>query len=46
MTQGTQPRALGQPRGVGGGRGAQEGRDIHKPTADSCWFLAETNTIL
>ena len=36
MTQGTQPRALGQPRGVGGGRGAQEGRDIHKPTADSC----------
>ena len=38
--------ALWQPRGVGVGREVQEGGDIHIPMADSCWWMAETNTIL
>ena len=29
-----------------GGRESQEGGDIPIPTADSCWCVAETNTIL
>ena len=32
--------------GVGGGREVQEGGDICIPVADSCWYMAETNTIL
>ena len=32
--------------GEGGGREVQEGRDIGIPMPDSCWCLAETNTIL
>ena len=31
---------------VGGGREVQEGGDICIPVADSCWCMAETNTIL
>ena len=49
MSQGTQTGALYQPRGVGGegdGREVQEGGDICIPVADSCWCMAETNTIL
>ena len=41
--------ALWQPSrwdGVGGGREAQEGGDICLSRADSCWYMAETNTIL
>ena len=30
--------------GVGGGRDVQEGGDICIPTADSCCYIAETNT--
>ena len=37
MTQGTQPRGLGQPRGVGwGGRWKGEGGDMGVPMADLC----------
>ena len=32
--------------GEGGGREVQRGGDICVPMADSCWCLAETNTIL
>ena len=32
--------------GVAGERKVQEGGDIHIPMADSCWCMAETNTIL
>ena len=32
--------------GVGIGREVQEGGDICVPMADSCWYMAETNTIL
>ena len=32
--------------GGGGGREFQEGGDICKPTADSCLYVAETNTTL
>ena len=34
--------------GAGGGREVQEGGHIciHVPTASSCWYMAETNTIL
>ena len=32
--------------GVGGGREVQEQGDIHIPMANSCWCMAETNTIL
>ena len=32
--------------GEGGGREVQEGGDICIPMADSCWCVAETNTIL
>ena len=32
--------------GVGGGREVQEGGDIYGLMADSCWCMAETNTIL
>ena len=32
--------------GGGGGRELQEGGDIGIPMSDSCWCLAETNTIL
>ena len=32
--------------GEGGGRDVQVGGDRVKPTADSCWCLIETNTIL
>ena len=41
--------AVWQPKGVGwvwGGREVQEGGDIHIPVTDSCWYMAETNTIL
>ena len=31
---------------VGGGREVQEGGDIYGLMADSCWCMAETNTIL
>ena len=31
---------------VGGGREVQERGDICIPVADSCWCMAETNTIL
>ena len=31
---------------MGGGKEAEEGGDIGLPTADSCWSMAETNTIL
>ena len=30
----------------GEGKDVQEGGDIGRPMADSCWCLAETNTIL
>ena len=30
--------------GVGGGRKVQEGGDMCVPVADSCWYMAETNT--
>ena len=50
VTQGTQLSALWQPRfvgdGEGGGREVQEGGDICIPVADSCWYMAETSTIL
>ena len=49
VSQGAQTGALWQPRGVGwggGGREGQEGGDICTPMADSCWCMAETNTIL
>ena len=26
-------------------KACQEGRDINMPTADSCWYVPETNTI-
>ena len=32
--------------GVGGGRELQEGGDICIFMTDSCWYMAETNTIL
>ena len=32
--------------GVGTGKEIQEGRDVCLPVADSCWYMAETNTIL
>jgi len=32
--------------GEGGGREVKKGGDIRIPTADSCWYLAETNVIL
>ena len=32
--------------GVRGGRGGQEGGDIYILMDDSCWCMAETNTIL
>ena len=32
--------------GMGGEREVQEGRDICIPMADSCWCMAETNTML
>ena len=32
--------------GEGDGMGIQEGEDICIPVADSCWCMAETNTIL
>ena len=31
---------------MGGGRKFQEGGDMCVPMADSCWCVAETNTIL
>ena len=31
---------------MGGGREVHEGGDIYVPMADSCWCVAETNTIL
>ena len=49
MTQGAQTGALWQPGGgdgVGGEREVQEGGDICIPMTDSCWCMAETNTIL
>ena len=50
MTQGTQTRALWQPRKVGWGgkwEGESRGRGhIYIPTADLCWYMAETKTIL
>ena len=41
--------AVWQTKGVGwmwGGREVQEGGYIHIPMTDSCWYMAETNTIL
>ena len=32
--------------GVGEGSGIQEGGDLDIPVADSCWCVAEANTIL
>ena len=32
--------------GAGGGREVQEGGDIYGLMADSCWCMAEMNTIL
>ena len=32
--------------GVGGGRKIQQGGEICTPMADSCWCMAEINTIL
>jgi len=32
--------------GEGNGREVQEGGDIYIPMADSCWYMAETLTIL
>ena len=32
--------------GVGGGRQVQEGDDICMLMTDSCWYMAEANTIL
>ena len=32
--------------GVGGGREVQEGWDMCIPVADSCWYMAETNTVV
>ena len=32
--------------GVGGGRESPEGGNIGIPAADSCWWMAETNTTL
>ena len=49
MTQGTQTGALWHLERwgrVGGGREDEEGGDIYIPMDDSCWCLAETNTIL
>ena len=31
--------------GMGDGREVQEGGDICIPMADSCWYVAESNTI-
>ena len=46
MTQGNQTRSLWQPRGMGwGGRKAQEEGDICILMADSCYCMAETNTL-
>ena len=49
MTQGAHTSALWQPRGAGrGGRweGGSGGRRLRISMADSCWWMAETNTIL
>jgi len=52
MAQGTQTGALWQPRvgEEGGGREVKAGEarevEVSIPMADSCWWLAETNTIL
>jgi len=46
MKQGAEIGALQQPRGVGGGSEVQEGKDICIPVADSCYWMAETNTVL
>ena len=46
VTQGAQPSALWQRRGMGDGIGAPEGGNICIPIADSCWWMAEANTIL
>ena len=49
VTQGGQPGALWQPRSGrqgGNGREVYGGRDMCIPMADSCWCMAETNTIL
>ena len=46
MKQGAEIGALQQPRGVGGGSEVQEGEDICIPVADSCYWMAETNTVL
>ena len=48
MTQGDQIRALWQLGwdGVGTEKEVQEGGDVCIPSVDSCWYMAETNTIL
>ena len=48
IAQGTQTGALWQPRVAeeGGRQEVEEGEDMSIPMADSCWWLAETNTIL
>ena len=46
MKQGAEIGALQQLREVGGGSEVQEGEDICIPVADSCYWMAETNTIL
>ena len=49
MTQGAQIGALWQSRAVGGvgsGKEIQEWGYIPIPMTDSCWYVAETNTIL
>ena len=32
--------------GVGGGREVREGGDMCIPMADSCWYMAETDTVI
>ena len=44
--KGLKSGALWQPRGAGGGREVQKGGGIRIPMADSCWYMAETYTIL
>ena len=46
MMQRAQIGALWQPRVVGGEREVQKGGDTCIPMVDSCWCMAETNTIL
>ena len=46
VTRGAQPISVWQPKGVGDGNGVQKGGNRCIPVTDSCWCMAETNTIL